>query len=167
MNPEPGSGTEASLEMVPLRRKDGKSVVSPKTVRALSAIAEALFSRGGTPPPRERLEWVALEAEDFLARAGLRTRFVLSLLVWLVCVLSPLTVGRFARLPSLPLNERIVALAALERRFGEPLLAVKAVLCLLYYEHPDGARDAGFDGECALPHGTRAASPVITGHGAA
>ncbi|HEX4474141.1 MAG TPA: hypothetical protein VH142_03620 [Polyangiaceae bacterium] len=166
MNAEPGSGTEASLEAVPLRRKDGKSVASPKTVRALMAIAEALFSRGGTPPPRERLEWVGREAEDFLARAGARTRILLSLLVSVVCVLAPLTIGRLARLHSLSCAERIRALGALERRFAEPLIAVKALLCLLYYEHPDGAREAGFDGECALPRGTRATRDIGE-HGAA
>lgn len=167
MDAEPGSGAEAARETVPLRRSDGSAVVSPHTVRALVAIAEALFSREGAPPPRERLEWVGVEAEDFLARAGRRTRFVLSLLVWVVCLLGPLMIGRLARLPSLALGDRVRALEGLERRFGEPLIAVKALLCLLYYEHPDGAREADFDGECALPRGTRVATGDITEHGAA
>jgi hypothetical protein len=76
-------------------------------------------------------------------------------MIWLVTLLSPLLAGRLRLLPALPLELRISALGTLERRFGEPLLAVKAMLCLLYYEHPGAARDVGFDGQCLLPRANR------------
>lgn len=89
--------------------------------------------------------------EDFLARAGARSRLMFSVMVWLTTTLAPLFAGRFALLYDLPLSERVRAIARLERRFSEPLLAIKAILCLVYYEHPDAARDVGFDGRCLLP----------------
>jgi hypothetical protein len=37
----------------------------------------------------------------------------------------------------------------MERTFlGPLLLALKTILCILYYEHPDAAAEIGFDGEC-------------------
>ena len=89
--------------------------------------------------------------EDFLARAGFRSRLMFSFMVWLTTVLAPLLSGRFTLLYGMPLAERVRAVALLEKRFSEPLLAVKALLCLVYYEHPDAARDVGFDGQCLLP----------------
>ena len=120
-------------------------------MRALVAIAEAVFSRNGRPPAAERLSWIEREMEDFLARAGFRSRLMFSSMVWHTTVLAPLLSGRFALLYTLPLPERVQAVARLERRFSEPLLAVKALLCLVYYEHPDAALEVGFDGQCLVP----------------
>jgi choline dehydrogenase-like flavoprotein len=125
------------------------------TVRAAVAIAEALFSRDSQPPETERLAWIEREIEDFLARSA-RARLALSLLVWIVSFVAPLLVGRVRRLGSLPLDVRVRALVRLERRFAEPLLAVKAILCLIYYEHPDAAREVGYDGHCLLPRAVAA-----------
>ena len=138
-------------ETVPLRGADGSPIVGRRTLDCIVAIAEALFSRGGRAPAPDRLSWIAREMEDFLARAGDRSRFIFTFMVWLTSVLAPLFVGRFTILPKLDLDMRIRALRRLEERFGEPLLAVKAILCLVYYEHPDAARDVGFDGECHVP----------------
>ncbi len=137
--------------MLPLRRPDGAPIAARVTVRRAIAIAEAVFARDGALPPVERLEWLALELEDFLARAGARSRFFLSLMIGLVSFLSPVFIGRGPGVMRLALCDRIRALTTLERRFGEPLIAVKALLCLLYYEHPDAARGVGFDGKCRLP----------------
>jgi hypothetical protein len=120
-------------------------------MRALVAIAEALFSRNGEPPAPERLSWVEREMEDFLARAGFRSRVMFWAMIWVTTVLAPLLARRFSLLYDLPLGERVSVLRILEKRFSEPLLGVKALLCLVYYEHPDAARDAGFDGQCLLP----------------
>ena len=89
--------------------------------------------------------------EDFLARASTQARLMLSFMIWLVTLAAPLFVGRLGTLAALAQPERIRALERLERHFGEPLVAVKAILCLLYYEHPDSAREVGFDGQCLLP----------------
>jgi hypothetical protein len=137
--------------MVPLRNVDGSPIVGRATLRALVAIAEAVFSRDGQAPAAERLAFVEREMEDFLARSGARSRFMFSAMIWLTTALAPLFSGRITPLYALTLSDRVKALSRLERRFSEPLLAVKAILCLVYYEHPDAARDVGFDGQCLLP----------------
>jgi hypothetical protein len=111
-------------------------------------VAEAIFLRADGPAPAERLDWLVLELEDFLARSGTQTRVVYRLSLFVVSLLAPLSIGRLRSLGSLPLGERVRALGSLEDRFGPPVLAVKALLCVLYYEHPDAAREVGFDGSC-------------------
>lgn len=40
----------------------------------------------------------------------------------------------------------------MEKSFASPpVLAVKAILCILYYEHPDAAREVGFVGQGLPP----------------
>lgn len=138
-------------ERLPAHDPHGRQRVSPGLVRRLSVIAEAVFSVGALGPPPERLDWLRRELDDFLSRAGGQTRLVLSLAVWAVWLLAPLSCGRFRSLASLPIRERAYALSHLEDRFGAPVLAVKALLCVHYYEHPDVAREIGFDGQCLVP----------------
>jgi hypothetical protein len=133
----------------PLRHEDGRPIVAPRFVGALVSIGEAVFMTSAGAPPPERLGWLAGELEDFLARAGFRTRWLLRLAVLAVSVLAPLAAGRMPPIHRLALRERARALTLLERsRMGAPVLAVKALLCVLYYEHPDAAREIGFDGAC-------------------
>jgi choline dehydrogenase-like flavoprotein len=134
-------------------------------VKAAVAIAEAIFSRGSQPPPEDRLAWIASEVEDFVGRSGVRAGFVLTVLIWVVTLLAPLLSGRLALLGSLPLEQRLRALERLEKRLGAPLLAVKAMLCLVYYEHHEAAAEVGFDGHCLVAPAERApASPEERGH---
>lgn len=124
---------------------------SPRTLAAVEAIAEALFSTADGPPPKKRLAWLLAELDDFLAHAGARSRFVYQLSVMVVSIVAPLLVWRFSSLRGLALAERSEALERMERgRLALPLLAVKAMLCILYYEHPDAAKEIGFDGACKL-----------------
>lgn len=139
-----------NADVVPLRRKNGAPIVWSPTIRAVRAIAEAIFSRNDQPPPADRLSFVEREFEDFLARCGTQGRWSLSAMIWLATWLAPLLSFRLAPLWTLPLTDRVRALSKLERRFGEPLLAVKAILCLIYYEHPESGRDVGYDGACLL-----------------
>lgn len=134
----------------PLRKRSGEPIASPWTVDAAVAIAEAVFSRSGSAPPAERLAWFRVEMEDFLANAGGNGRFFLSLTIWTVTLLAPLLAGRFGLLGSLALAERVRALSTLEHRFAEPLLAVKAILCLIWYEQPEVLREVGFDRQCLV-----------------
>lgn len=123
--------------------------LSGRALLALRSIAEAIFFGPGGPPPAERLQWLMEEADDFLARAGGRTRFLIRLSTWIVNLCAPWAIFRFRPLRRLPLEQRIAALTRLEQSpLGAPLLAIKALLSLLYYEHPDAAREVGFDGEC-------------------
>jgi hypothetical protein len=135
--------------LVPLRHESGRPIVSARLVGALVAVGEAVFSTSAGAPPPERLRWLGAELEDFLARAGTRTRWLLRLAVLAVSLLAPLSAGRMPPLRRLSLRERARALTLLERsRLGAPVLAVKALLCVLYYEHPDAANEIGFDGVC-------------------
>jgi hypothetical protein len=131
------------------RNGRGSSVVGPRMLGALGAVAEALFATDTGPPPRDRIDWLTAECEDFLSRAGSRSRLLVRLAVLAVSVLAPLLVLRFRPLRRLPLGERVRALRVLEASpVAGPLFAVKALLSLIYYEHPDAAREIGFDGEC-------------------
>jgi hypothetical protein len=134
--------------LAPLRHENGRPIVPAGVIRRARAVAEAVFLRADGPPPASRLDWLALELEDFLARSGTQTRVVFRLSLFVVSLLAPLSIGRLRSLESLPLRERVRALGRLEDRFGPPVLAVKALLCVLYYEHPDAAREVGFDGSC-------------------
>lgn len=123
---------------------------TPEALVAVHALAEALFSTEAGPPPRDRLDWLTREYDDFLGRAGARARLLLGLSLFAVSVLAPLFGLRSAMtLRYLPLPDRITAVERLERSvFAMPLLGVKAILSLLYYEHPDAAREIGFTGGC-------------------
>lgn len=125
--------------------------VSRRLLSRLRSIAEAVCWGPHGAPGADRLDWLVADAEDFLAHAGPRTRFVIGISLAAVCLLAPLFVGRF-RLSKLGLRERVRALAALERsRLSAPLFATKAFLSLLYYEHPEAQREVGFDGACLAP----------------
>jgi len=137
-----------SVDDVAEARATRGAQVGPGTVRAAVAIGSAIFGSERAPPPPERLVYLAGEVEDFLARSGPRARAVLTVMIWLVTLVAPICVGRLGSLGTLSQADRVRALDRLERRFGEPLVAVKAILCLIYYEHPDAAREIGFDGEC-------------------
>lgn len=130
----------------PLRDVDGGALASRATLRRALSIAEALFSRGGAPPSARRLAWLAAELEDHLARTGPWSRLLLGASALVVSLAAPWFTGRLGPLGRLPLGARVSALAAFERRLGLPLLPLKAVLCILYYEHPAAAAEIGFPG---------------------
>jgi len=112
-------------------------------------MAEAVFTTEAGPPDEERMQWLARELEDFLARSGARTRWLLALASLAVSLVAPLFAGHWPPLRRVPLRERARALSLMENsRFGAPVLAVKALLCVLYYEHPAAAESVGFDGAC-------------------
>jgi hypothetical protein len=147
VSPEEAVKTRA---LAPLRHENGRPIVPAGVIRRARAVAQAIFLRADGPPPEERLDWLATELEDFLARADSQTRVVFRLALFVVGVLAPLSIGRFRSLSSLDPSERARALARLEDGFGPPVLAVKALLCVLYYEHPDAASEVGFDGSCLV-----------------
>jgi hypothetical protein len=146
---EPSRRDEVATSITPLRQENGRPFVGRSTLRALRGIAEAVFSTDAGGPPADRIDWVMLEMEDLLARAGPQTRLIIRASTLAVTLLAPLSVMRLRLLYRLPLRERVRALVRLERtRFGAPLLAVKALMSLVYYEHPDASREVGFDGAC-------------------
>ena len=125
---------------LPLRRR-----------RALRAIAEAVFSGPSGPPPPARLDWLLDDLDDFFSRSGGRARGVSRLMIRLVSLLAPLMVWRPWPFHRLSLDTRIRALARLEDSvLSAPILALKAMLCIVWYEHPDTAAAVGFHQTCLL-----------------
>lgn len=129
--------------------------LGPSQQRALRALMEAVFARSAgdevVPPPEPRIAWVCAEIDDFLARVTIRSRLVVLLSLFAVSVIAPLLARRFGGLASLALTDRIHALELFERSPLAPaLLAVKALVAIHYYEHPDAAREVGFDGACLV-----------------
>ena len=120
--------------------------VTAATLDRLQAIAEALFSRDGTPPPPERIAWLRAELDDFLGRGTTLVRLVFTFGSLIVSLVAPPLIGALPGLGRLPLDRRIDALEAMERRrIAIVLTGIRAILCLLYYEHPDAAAEAGID----------------------
>jgi hypothetical protein len=92
------------------------------------------------------------EAQDLYRRADGGIRLLIRLLLLAVSVITPLYVGRLSLMRRLPLERRVQALARLERGWmSGPLLILKVLLCLIYYEHPDVEREAGVAGVGRLP----------------
>ena len=113
-------------------------------------MAEALFlDEAGNPPAAGELDWVETELQDFVRSAGSWARFLLGSCMLVVQLMVPLFARKLATLRSLGLPERRLALERMEESgMSLPLLAVKAVICMVYYEHPDAAARIGFDGHC-------------------
>lgn len=105
--------------------------------QALRTVAEAVFHRG-TSTPVERLDFIESEMLATLEAAGRRARTLFLLCLFGLVVLAPLWVGRLPTLLRLPLALRIRALSRMENSpaFAGLVLAVKAALCVLYYEQP-------------------------------
>ena len=121
-------------------------------LRHLRAFAEALFSTQTAPPPPARMDWLMKEMADYLQRAGPGARALFGLALFVVSWLSPLFIFRLPTLRSLEVPERVEALTRMEESFAAaPVLAVKAFLCVVYYEHPDVQREMGHVGPSTFP----------------
>jgi hypothetical protein len=107
-------------------------------------VAEALFCGPGGPPPAERLDWLIDDIHDFVTQSGPRVMAIFTGGVLAATWLAPPLIGKVPPLSRLSIAERCEALEAMEHTpLGLPLLAVKAMLSILYYEHPDSLRDMG------------------------
>ena len=117
---------------------------------AARLVAEALFQdEAGISPPKAELDWIETELADFARQAGGWATFLLSACMLAVVVLVPVFARKLRSLGGLSIDERRRALEKLEESgVSLPFLAVKAILCLVHYEHPDAAARIGFDGTC-------------------
>lgn len=125
-------------------------VLSDSARRDAMAFGEALFARTlEDAPPADRMAWFITDLDDFVAHLNLRARMLFHLCLFAVTWVAPLIAGRFARLGGLPLAERIAALEAFERTpLSLALFGARAIVSLVYYEHPDAAREIGWDRKC-------------------
>jgi len=113
-------------------------------MRWARAIAEAVFSPGDGPLDPERATWLQNDLDDFLAHAGTGARRIFRLCAFAITFVGPLFAGKFTPLYSLPVPERLRVLERVEKSVMAPaLLAIKAMLCIVYFEHPDAVRDIG------------------------
>lgn len=116
--------------------------ISDAVVRRARAVAEAMFATEAGPPPAERLEWVTRELRGFLGHSPDASR-VFRLCLFVVTTVGPLLSFRFG-FESHELAERTKLLERVEKSpLSTALLGLKAVLCMLYFEHPDAARAIG------------------------
>ena len=120
-------------------------------LKGVYAVAEALFTAPEGPPDEHRLRWLCAEIADFVVRIGPKPRFLyrfaLFAVIWIapVWVLRPLP-GKWGSV-----ERRIRLFNRIERSvLGPALLAVKAIMCIIYYEHPESAHEIGFDGQCLV-----------------
>jgi hypothetical protein len=130
------------------------------TVESLLAearvFAEALFASERGAPPSARLDWLVDELRDFVEHGGPRTELILRGGLALSTWTAPLLVGRAPPLSRLDVETRCRALDRLEHSpIGLPLLAVKAMLCILWYEHPDSMREIGIEPDASGSPGCR------------
>jgi hypothetical protein len=127
----------------------GRRGASRRMRLATHAVAEALFTTEGGPPPKDRLDWLVDDLDHFLAHAGPRSRLIYRLCLLAVSALAPLLVWRLPPFRGLSTAKRMEALERLERSpFALTVFGCKMLLCILYYEHPDSAREIGYDGRC-------------------
>lgn len=123
--------------------------------RSIAAFAECLFVRDPLRPDplyRERIDAVSRELVDLLRLSGPRARRLFFLCLFGVTILGPLAVLRLSSFRGLPLPLRVKALSRLEgSALAAPLvLAVKAAVCVVYYEEPAAAREIGAESFVSL-----------------
>jgi hypothetical protein len=120
--------------------------LSPRAMRAVRAVAEGLFATEEGPPPEERLVYLSRDLSDFMGNVTLRARLLFRACLAIVYWVAPLLVGALPPLGRLPWRRRVEALERMEKTpLAMPLLGAKALMSIVYYEHPDAARDIGWD----------------------
>jgi hypothetical protein len=116
-------------------------------------VAEALFSPDGSLPDDERLAYIERDFGDFYARAQGNAGLILRLSLFALMYLAPLFVFRPGSLRSLSIPQRA---RALERFEASPLapaaLAVKAMLCILWFEHATTQAETRTEPTCLKVH---------------
>lgn len=129
------------------------AVVLPSVVRGWArAVMEGLFASDAGAPDPARVEAVLDDFLDFLARSPSRGRAIMVLSLFFLAWLAPLFVGRLPTLDGLDPDLRAEALDRVERGlFGPAALAPKAILCLLWFEHPDTRAETRTEVTCLTP----------------
>jgi hypothetical protein len=130
----------------------GRTGISRRMRETSRAVAEALFTTREGPPPPDRLDWLTDELDDFLAQAGPRAKIAYALCLGGISTVAPLLVYRPMPYRKLSREQRSIALERLEKGpLGLAVFGAKAILCILYYEHPDAEQTIGYGHECKTP----------------
>ena len=119
--------------------------------RTARAFSEALFSTDEGAPPAERIDWLMIELEDYLAHSGSQAQLVFQASMLALLTLAPISAGKARPLTALSLEHRVEAIERFESTpLGLAVLGAKAMVCLIWYEHPDVQADVGIDSSCML-----------------
>jgi len=119
-------------------------VISNFHARQIKCISETFFSADTTPVDSQRLEWLVREYCDFMSRAPKKQRFLFRTAITVIAFLAPLFIWKIGPFSTLNFRDRVRALRVFEhRKIGKILVPVRAILCLIYYEHPEAARTLG------------------------
>jgi hypothetical protein len=125
------------------------TMLSTSSTHRIRALAEAVFSNEGVIPSTHRLNWLMDEINDFLTKAGALSRTSYLAALYALTSSAPLFVASVKPFHKLSLAKRVTALQRVENSpISGTLFASKALLCLLYYEHPEVGPEVGFDGHC-------------------
>lgn len=121
---------------------------SPAFLFRARSLAEALFASPSGPPPAERLDRATEAFAQVVMHGGVRARFLFTVALYAVGWLSPLLIGKVPSAWSLPLQDRVRAVGAMEATglLAAPVMLCKAILCIVYYEEPGAAEEIGHVG---------------------
>jgi len=133
---------------VDVRKRRARSVPAGVPIAA-RVVAEALFSRDGSPPDAERLSFIERDFGEFYARAQGNAPLILRVSLLALMYIAPLFVFRPGSLASLSLTKRAHALEKFEASPLAPAaLAVKAMLCILWFEHATTQAETNTEPSC-------------------
>jgi hypothetical protein len=115
--------------------------------RALAAVAEAVFADEDGAPDRQRIYWVVDQTRQYAEDVGGKATLVFRLGLFATNWVAPLFAGKLPPMRRLSVADRVRALESYEASpLGLSLFAVKVFLSIPWFEHPDVAREVGFDG---------------------
>ena len=124
---------------------------APKRIwlRNVHALGAVMFARRDGPPADARLNWLCREVERLNGAMRGQPNLVFKASLFAVSVFAPLLIFRLPPFRRLKFGTRVRALERFERSiFGMTLFALKAIMCIIWFEHPEEARAIGFDGSC-------------------
>lgn len=141
---EPAELTTASHWVA--TREEVQAVGAPSGwTRRVATVTEVFFARDGAAPPPDRVRWTSERVRAFCDRVGGKAVFAFRLSLFAVTWVAPLLSLRLPTLGRHSLEERASIIDRFEHSpFGMSIFAVKAFLCMHYFEHPDVAREIGF-----------------------
>ena len=111
------------------------------------ALAQAMFAHD-PEPEASRLDAFVLDVDAYVSHASKMLRLGLLAMLEVIHIAPLFLLWRFATFESLACPDRVHILERMERSRFVPLtlvlVAYKAILCLIYFEHPDELADVGY-----------------------
>ncbi len=118
--------------------------LSARTRARAAALAEALFTPEASAADAARIAWLVDELDDLCAHGGDQPRRVLVASLAAIDAAPPVVLGRLASFRALSIPDRVRLLERLERTgLGLALLGAKAMLSIVWHEHPESEHEIG------------------------